>query len=40
MEAAVGPQGGNPPWVSYLIRNDQGEWVHSTEFEEAASMRC
>ncbi|MFN8164064.1 MAG: hypothetical protein U0R26_09620 [Solirubrobacterales bacterium] len=36
-EAAVGPQGGNPPWVSYLIRNDQGEWVHSTEFELPAN---
>lgn len=35
-EAAVGPQGGNPPWVSYLIRNDQGEWVHSTDFRVPA----
>ncbi len=31
-EAAVGPQGGNPDWVSYLVRNDQGQWVHSTVF--------
>jgi hypothetical protein len=35
-EAAVGPQGGNPPWVSYLVRNDQGEWVHSTTFKVPA----
>ncbi len=35
-EAAVGPQGGNPPWVSYLVRNDQGEWIHSTNFKVPA----
>jgi hypothetical protein len=35
-EAAVGPQGGNPSWVSYLVRNDQGEWVHSTNFKVPA----
>ena len=35
-EAAVGPQGANKPWVSYLIRNDEGRWVHSTEFEVPA----
>ncbi len=35
-EAAVGPQGANKPWVSYLIENEQGEWVHSTEFEVPA----
>lgn len=35
-EAAVGPQGANPSWVSYLIRNPQGEWVHSTEFKVPA----
>ncbi len=32
-EPAVGPQGGNPPWVSYLIRNPQGKWIHSTIFK-------
>jgi hypothetical protein len=35
-EAAVGPQGANRSWVSYLIENPQGEWVHSTEFEVPA----
>ncbi len=35
-EAAVGPQGANRPWVSYLIRNDQGEWVHSTVYKVPA----
>jgi hypothetical protein len=32
-EPAVGPQGGNPPWVSYLIQNSQGQWVHSTTYK-------
>ena len=32
-EPAVGPQGGNPPWVSYLIQNPQGKWIHSTIFK-------
>jgi hypothetical protein len=35
-EAAVGPQGGNKSWVSYLIRNDKGEWVHSTLYKVPA----
>jgi hypothetical protein len=35
-EAAVGPQGANKSWVSYLIKNPQGEWVHSTEFKVPA----
>ncbi len=35
-EAAVGPQGSNKSWVSYLIRNSQGEWVHSTIFKVPA----
>ena len=35
-EAAVGPQGGNPPWVSYLVQNPQGKWVHSTIFKVPA----
>jgi hypothetical protein len=29
-EAAVGPQGDNPPWVSYLIKDPEGKWIHST----------
>lgn len=36
-EAAVGPEGGNPPWVSYLVKDDQGNWVHSTEFKVPAN---
>ena len=36
-EAAVGPQGSNPPWVSYLIKNDQGEWIHSTIYKVPAN---
>ncbi len=35
-EAAVGPQGANRPWVSYLIRNPQGEWIHSTIYKVPA----
>jgi hypothetical protein len=35
-EAAVGPQGGNKSWVSYLVRNAEGEWVHSTNFKVPA----
>jgi hypothetical protein len=35
-EAAVGPQGGNKSWVSYLVRNAKGEWVHSTNFKVPA----
>ena len=35
-EAAVGPQGANPSWVSYLVRNSHGEWVHSTNFKVPA----
>jgi hypothetical protein len=29
---AVGDLGGNPTWVSYLVRED-GEWKHTTEFD-------
>jgi hypothetical protein len=36
-EAAVGPQGANKPWVSYLIRNDEGKWVHSTVYKVPAN---
>ena len=35
-EAAVGPQGANKSWVSYLIRNPQGEWIHSTIYKVPA----
>jgi hypothetical protein len=35
-EPAVGPQGANESWVSYLIRNPQGEWVHSTIYKVPA----
>jgi hypothetical protein len=35
-EAAVGPQGGNPPWVSYLVKDPEGEWIHSTIFKVPA----
>ncbi|HXV05287.1 MAG TPA: hypothetical protein VFP23_05220 [Solirubrobacterales bacterium] len=32
-EPAVGPQGGNKSWVSYLVRNQKGDWIHSTMFK-------
>ena len=35
-EAAVGSEGSNRTWVSYLVRNPQGEWVHSTNFKVPA----
>lgn len=35
-EAAVGPQGGSKSWVSYLVRNQEGDWVHSTNFKVPA----
>jgi hypothetical protein len=35
-EAAVGPEGGNKSWVSYLVRNPEGDWVHSTNFKVPA----
>jgi hypothetical protein len=35
-EAAVGPQGSNAPWVSYLVKNPDGNWVHSTIFKVPA----
>jgi hypothetical protein len=35
-EAAVGPQGGSPDWVSYLVQAPQGKWVHSTIFKVPA----
>jgi hypothetical protein len=34
---AIGPKyGGNPNWVSYLVR-DNGEWIHSTNLEVPAN---
>ncbi len=36
-EAAVGPQGENPPWVSYLIKDPQGKWIHSTIYKVPAN---
>ena len=31
---ALGPRyGGNPDWVSYLVQDRDGTWVHSTHFE-------
>lgn len=36
-EAAVGSQGAERPWVSYLIRNPEGEWVHSTIYKVPAN---
>jgi hypothetical protein len=35
-EAAVGPQGGNQSWVSYLIEDPEGQWIHSTNFKVPA----
>ncbi len=31
-EAAVGPEGGNKSWVSYLVRDPKGQWIHSTTY--------
>jgi hypothetical protein len=35
-EAAVGPQGANAPWVSYLVQDPEGKWIHSTIFKVPA----
>ena len=36
--AALGPKyGGNPNWVSYLVKDDGGEWLHSTNLEVPAN---
>jgi hypothetical protein len=35
-EAAVGSQGSSKSWVSYLVRNDEGKWVHSTIYKVPA----
>jgi hypothetical protein len=34
---ALGPRYKHPTWVSYLARNDEGEWVHSTHLEVPAN---
>jgi hypothetical protein len=32
--AALGPNyAGNPNWVSYLVKDSSGEWIHSTNFK-------
>jgi hypothetical protein len=36
-EAAVGPQGANAPWVSYLIKDPEGKWIHSTIYKVPAN---
>jgi hypothetical protein len=36
-EAAVGPQGENAPWVSYLIKDPEGKWIHSTIYKVPAN---
>jgi hypothetical protein len=34
---SLGPKfGGNPGWVSYLVKNRNGKWVHSTIFQVPA----
>jgi hypothetical protein len=35
-EAAVGPQGENPAWVSYLVKSPEGKWIHSTNYKVPA----
>lgn len=34
---ALGPRYANPAWVSYLVRDAQGEWQHSTNFSVPAN---
>ena len=36
---AVGSLGGEPPWVSYLKRNDDGSWDHTTIYELPANSQ-
>ncbi|MBS1878962.1 MAG: hypothetical protein JST31_05580 [Actinobacteria bacterium] len=36
-EPAVGPQGANAPWVSYLVQNPEGKWIHSTIYQVPAN---
>jgi hypothetical protein len=33
---ALGPDYDKPDWVSYLVRNDKGKWIHSTIFKVPA----
>ncbi|MBA3865049.1 MAG: hypothetical protein H0X42_01680 [Solirubrobacterales bacterium] len=35
-EAAVGTQGEEAPWVSYLIKDAEGRWIHSTIYKVPA----
>jgi hypothetical protein len=35
-EAAIGPEAENPPWVTYLIKDPEGRWVHSTIYKVPA----
>jgi hypothetical protein len=35
--AALGPRYAHPDWVSYLVQNDEGEWVHSTHLRVPAN---
>jgi hypothetical protein len=35
--AALGPRYEHPDWVSYLVQDASGEWVHSTEIEVPAN---
>lgn len=34
---ALGPDFERPDWVSYLVKDDRGEWVHSTEITVPAN---
>lgn len=34
---ALGPDYEHPAWVSYLVENAKGEWIHSTEIELPAN---
>ena len=33
----MGPRYSQPDWVSYLVQNEQGEWVHSTHLKAPAN---
>ena len=34
---ALGPRYDHPDWVSYLVQDDEGEWVHSTHLKVPAN---
>jgi hypothetical protein len=34
---ALGPRYAHPDWVSYLVQNEDGEWVHSTHLKVPAN---